>query len=141
MGSAMAGLTATLFVQLASMVGSPLGGWLPDSLRKRTPRGRLIMQAICVFGGAPFVVVCGLTQSVGWLVVALTPWGLFKGLYDANIFGSVFAVVRPEVRCASVGFMNGIGWLAGGRAAPLVIGIIGPSPGRSVAARSLHSCT
>ena len=51
-----------------------------------------------VFGGAPFVVLCGMTQSIGWLIVALTMWGLFKGLYDANIFASVFDVVRPEAR-------------------------------------------
>src|SRR5205823_6290138 len=42
---AMAGLTATIFVQLASMVGSPLGGWMADVLRKRTPGGRMIVQA------------------------------------------------------------------------------------------------
>jgi MFS family permease len=133
MGLAMAGLTATVFVQLASMVGSPLGGWLADTLRKLTPRGRLIVQAIGVFGGAPFVVVCGPTQSVAWLVVALTAWGLFKGLYDANIFASIFDVVRPEVRGAAVGFMNAIGWLAGGGSAPLVIAIIAQGHGLSVA--------
>ena len=30
MSLAMAGLTATIFVQLASMAGAPLGGWLAD---------------------------------------------------------------------------------------------------------------
>jgi hypothetical protein len=35
-----------LFVPAASMASLPLGGWLADSLGKRTPRGRLIMQAI-----------------------------------------------------------------------------------------------
>ena len=30
MGLAMSGLTATIFVQLASMVGAPIGGWLAD---------------------------------------------------------------------------------------------------------------
>ena len=30
MGLAMAGLTATIFVQLASMAGAPIGGWLAD---------------------------------------------------------------------------------------------------------------
>jgi MFS family permease len=121
---AMAGLTATVFVQLASMIGSPLGGWLADVVRQHTPGGRMIVQAIGVFGGAPFVVWCGTTRSVAGLILALTAWGLFKGLYDANIFASVFDVIRPEARGAAVGFMNMIGWLAGGGAAPLVIGYI-----------------
>lgn len=124
MGLAMAGLTATIFVQLASMAGAPIGGWLADTWRRRTPRGRLAVQTIGVFGGAPFVVLCGLTPSVGMLITALTMWGFFKGLYDANIFASVFDVVRPEARGTAAGFMNAVGWLAGGGSAPLVIGII-----------------
>jgi MFS family permease len=124
MGLAMAGLTATIFVQLASMAGAPVGGWLADTLRRRSPRGRMIVQMIGVLCGAPFVVLCGLTSSVGMLIVALTAWGFFKGLYDANIFASVFDVVRPEARGTAAGFMNAVGWLAGGGSAPIVIGII-----------------
>jgi sugar phosphate permease len=124
MGLAMAGLTATVFVQVASMVAAPLGGWLADTWRRRTPRGRMAVQAIGVLGGAPFVALCGLTPSVGVLIAALTAWGFFKGLYDANIFAAVFDVVRPEARGTAAGFMNAVGWLAGGGSAPLVIGII-----------------
>jgi MFS family permease len=124
MGLAMSGLTATLFVQLASMAGAPVGGWLADWWRRRTPRGRMAVQTIGMLGGAPFVVVCGLTRSVGTLIVALTLWGFFKGLYDANIFASVFDVVPPEARGRAAGFMNMIGWLAGGGSAPLVVGLI-----------------
>src|SRR3954471_2923332 len=79
---------------------------------------------IGVFGGAPFVAICGLTPSVGVLILALTVWGFFKGLYDANIFASVFDVVPPEARGTAAGFMNAVGWLAGGGSAPLVIGVI-----------------
>jgi MFS family permease len=121
---AMSGLTATMFVQLASMVGSPTGGWLADTLRRRTPRGRIAVQMIGVLGGAPFVMLCGLTPSVGTLIIALTAWGFFKGLYDANIFASAFDVVRPEARGSAAGFMNAVGWLGGGGTAPVVIGWI-----------------
>lgn len=121
---AMAGFTATVFVQLASMAGAPVGGWLADWMRRRTPGGRMLVQAFGVLCGAPFVVLCGMTQSVAWLVVALIGWGFFKGLYDANIFASVYDVVRPEARGTAAGFMNMIGWLAGGGTAPVVIGYI-----------------
>src|SRR5205823_12069578 len=43
---AMAGLTATIFVQVARLVGSPIGGWLADTLRRTQPGGRLMVQAI-----------------------------------------------------------------------------------------------
>ncbi len=124
MSLAMAGLGATLFVQVASMCAAPLGGYFADKLRSRTPGGRMLVQMIGVFGGAPFVLLCGLTDSVTWLVVALTFWGFFKGLYDANIFAAVYDVVRPEARGTAAGFMNAIGWLAGGGTAPIVIGVI-----------------
>ena len=121
---AMAGLTATIYVQLASMVGSPLGGWMADVLRRRHTGGRMAVQAAGVLCGAPFVVLCGATQSVVWLIVALTAWGFFKGLYDGNIFASMFDVIRPEARGTAAGFMNMVGWLGGGGTAPLVIAYI-----------------
>jgi MFS family permease len=124
MGLAMSGLTATVFVQLASMAGAPAGGWLADVWRRRSARGRMAVQTIGVLGGAPCVLVCGLTPSVATLVAALTTWGFFKGLYDANIFASVFDVVPAAARGRAAGFMNMIGWLAGGGSAPLVIGVI-----------------
>jgi MFS family permease len=124
MGLAMSGLTATVFVQLASMAGAPVGGWLADLWRRRSPRGRMAVQTVGVLGGAPFVVLCGMTASVATLVVSLTLWGFFKGLYDANIFASAFDVVPPEARGRTAGFMNMIGWLAGGGSAPIAIGVI-----------------
>jgi MFS family permease len=133
MSLAMAGLTATMFVQLASMLSAPLGGWFADSLRRRTPGGRMAVQMIGVFGGAPFVVLCGMTHSVAMLLVALTAWGFFKGLYDANIFASVYDVVRPEARGTAAGFMNMVGWLGGGGTAPIVIAYIAEGRGLGVA--------
>ncbi len=133
MGLAMAGLTATLFVQLASMAGATAGGWLADVWGRRSPRGRLAVQTIGVLGGAPFVVLCGLTSSVGTVIAALTFWGFFKGLYDANIFASAFEVVRPEARGTAAGFMNTVGWLAGGGSAPLIIGLVSERGGLGVA--------
>ncbi len=128
---ATAGLTATVFVQLASVAGSAGGGWLADFLHRRTPRGRVLVQAAGVFGGAPFVAICGMTQSLGLLVVALTAWGLCKGMYDSSIFASLFDVVRPEARGSASGLMNSVGWLGGGGAAPVVIGFIAQGHGLS----------
>lgn len=123
LGLAASGLTATLFVQLASMAGSPAGGWWADVLRKKMPGGRMLVQAIGLAAGAPFVVLCGWTRSVPLLIVALTAWGFFKGIYDANIFASIFDVIPAEARGRAAGLMNMTGWLGGG-IAPVAVGFV-----------------
>jgi MFS family permease len=133
---AMAGLTATIYAQLASMVGAPLGGWLADLLRRRTRAGRMLVQACGVLAGAPFVFLCGQTNSVAALVVALGAWGFFKGIYDANIFASLFDAIRPEAHGTAAGFMNMVGWLGGG-SAPVVIGLLAKHSDFSLAVSSV----
>jgi MFS family permease len=124
MGLGLAGLTATGYAQLASLVGAIVGGWLADRWRRAGPAGRILVQLAGVLGAAPFVVLCGTTDVLGWFIVALTGWGLFKGLYDANIFAAVFDVVRPEARGSVAGLMNMCAWLFGGAAGP-VVGALG----------------
>jgi MFS family permease len=131
MSLALAGLTATVYIQLVSMVGSPLAGWLADTLRKRTPGGRILVQAIGIFLEAPFAAWCALTGSTKWLIVSLIFWGLFKSFYEANIFASVFDVIRPEARGTATGFMNMMGWLAGGGTAPVIVGYLADRIGLS----------
>lgn len=120
---AMAGLAATVFAQVGSMTAAPIGGYIADRLRAKSVGGRMTVQAIGVLLGAPMVALCGLTGEIGWLLVALTGWGLFKGLYDANIFASMYDVIPPNARGSAAGLMNTVGWLGGGTA-PLLIGIV-----------------
>jgi sugar phosphate permease len=128
---AVAGLSATLFVQLASMCGSPLGGWLADAMQKKRLGGRIVVQSAALFCGAPFVLICSQTRSAGVLAASLIAWGLFKGLYDANIFASMFDVIPAEARGTAAGVMNMIGWLCGGGLAPVTVGYLSQSVGLS----------
>jgi MFS family permease len=123
LGLAASGLTATLLVQLSSMAGAPAGGWWADVLRRKMPSGRMLVQAIGLAAGAPFVVLCGWTRSVPLLIVALTAWGFFKGIYDANIFAAIFDVMPAEARGRAAGLMNMVGWLGGG-VAPVAVGFV-----------------
>ncbi|MGH9632851.1 MAG: MFS transporter [Bryobacteraceae bacterium] len=125
---AAAGLIATLFAQAASMAGSPLGGWLADSLRVRAAGGRIYVQAVAALCAVPFVFLCGAASELTLAILALAFWGLFKGFYDANIWASLFDVVRPEARGRAVGLMNMVGWLGGGTA-PLIIGYLAQTRG------------
>lgn len=111
---AMAGLEATVYIQLASMVGAGLSGILADRWRARRPGGRILAQALGAALGAPFIFLCGFTTDKLILVGAMTAFGLCKGLYDGNIWASLYDVVPASRRASAVGLMNMIAWLGGG---------------------------
>ncbi|MBI5095646.1 MAG: MFS transporter [Candidatus Hydrogenedentes bacterium] len=129
---ARAGLIATMPLQLASMLGSPAGGLLADKFRIKTRRGRVLVQLVGVLCGIPFVYVSGaanLSSGFPLLIGALAGWGLFKGIYDSNIFASVYDVIRPELRGMTAGFMNLFAWAGGGAIAPILAGAVAEKQG------------
>jgi predicted MFS family arabinose efflux permease len=133
---AAAGLGATFYAQVSSMIGSALGGWLADALLGRLLGGRILVQAFGVLGAAPFVYLCGGASSETGLLLALAAWGFFKGIYDANIFAAVFDVVPAEARGTTAGFMNLLGW-AGGAPGSLVVGYLARTRGLGSAISSV----
>ena len=84
--------------------------------------GRIRVQSLGLILGAPFVFLAGWSDSFSMLVASLVAAGLCKGIYDANIFASLFDVVRPEDRGTAAGLMNSVGW-TGGFLAPVAVGL------------------
>jgi MFS family permease len=105
------------------MVGAVLGGIAADRFRRRLPGGRILTQSLGLILGAPFIYACGMTREIGYLIPAMTAFGFCKGLYDANIWASLFDVVPPARRASAVGLMNMIGWFGGGFGS-LMIGVV-----------------
>lgn len=120
MSLSMAGLNATFYLQMASVLGVISGGFLADKLVKTYRGGRMMAQSIGLIMGVPFIFLAGWTLSIPILILALIGFGYFKGLYDANIWASLHDVVKPKNRATAVGFMNSIGWFGGG-IAPIAI--------------------
>jgi MFS family permease len=81
---AMAGISATVYLQIASVLGVLSGGILADRLAKANRGGRMLTQAIGLTLGVPFIFLAGWTLSVPVVIVALAGFGYFKGLYDAT---------------------------------------------------------
>jgi MFS family permease len=120
---AVAGVTGTIFIQLASAIGAPLSGYLSDRLAQWHPGGRMMLQAGGLLLGSGFVFLSGTTRDLGTLMLAMTLFGFCKGFYDANIFASIYDVVHPRARATAAGIMNAVGWI-GGAMAPTIIGWI-----------------
>jgi MFS family permease len=120
-------IVASLFMPSANLVGALCGGVLADRAAGRAG-GRIRVQAAGLLLGAPFVFLVGSAGSIPVLIVALIGIGLCKGVYDANIFASVYDVIPAEVRGTAAGLMNTVGWV-GGSLAPLAIGLAGDRSG------------
>ena len=114
MALAKAAFVSTFYQQMASVVGSTLGGALADRARRRHPGGRILTQALGALFGIPFIYLAGLTTSSHELIVYLTLIGLAKGVYDANIWASMYDVVHPTRRATMLGLANMIGWFGAG---------------------------
>ncbi|MDR3409492.1 MAG: MFS transporter [Formivibrio sp.] len=120
MSLSMAGVNATIYLQAASVGGVLLGGVLADLLARKDRGGRMRTQAFGLLAGMPFLFLTGWTLSVQVLILGMIGFGFCKGIYESNIWASLYDVVRPERRATAVGIMNSLGWLGGG-VAPLAI--------------------
>jgi MFS family permease len=122
-----AGVVSGLALWVPCMAGSIVGGLWADRWRLKAPGGRILSQAFGMILGAPFIVVAGLSGDLSsghaaplWIaVIALVGFGFFKGVYDANIWASMYDVVPPARRGTTLGIANMLGWAGAGIAAPV----------------------
>jgi MFS family permease len=125
MSLAMAGLNGTAYLQIASVAGVVSGGVLADGVarQRRGARGaRMKVQALGLFCGVPFLFLSGWVTATAAALAAMIGFGLFKGVYDSNLWAALYDVVPIERRGSALGAMNSMGWL-GGAAAQLSIGL------------------
>jgi len=113
---AVAGFSATAYMQLASVVGVLVGGLLADRFVQRLRGGRMLTQGIGLLCGFPFLLLSGWAASLPLLAFALLCFGFCKGMYDANIWASLYDTIPVHRRGFAAGLMNSIGWLGGGLA-------------------------
>ena len=134
MSLSMAGLSGAAYLQVASVVGVVSGGALADRRvrRRRSDRGaRMSVQALGLFCGVPFLLLSGFAATIATVLAAMIGFGLFKGVYESNLWAALYDVTPIERRGAALGIMNSLGWL-GGAAAQLSIGLASERFGMSL---------
>jgi len=120
MNLGQAGFSSTAYLQTASVAGVLLGGFLGDYATARRSGGRQIVQAGGLLLGVPFLFLVGSASYATGLIVGLIGFGFSKGIYDANMWASLYDVVPVSNRGIAAGTMNSLGWLGGG-VAPIAI--------------------
>jgi MFS transporter, Spinster family, sphingosine-1-phosphate transporter len=118
-GQGQAGVSATLFWQVAAIVGAFVGSWLADRWMQKTDRGRIYVSAIGMALIIPAMFGVGYAPQTGmlWVAVAfLILFGLGWGFFDSNNMPSLCQIARPELRATGYGLMNLVSISAGGLA-------------------------
>ena len=107
LGQGKAGMSAILYVQIASLIGVVIGGSLADRWMRKTPRGRIFTSAIGMMLFLPALFSVG---NAGTLGVFGFGWGFF----DCNNMPILCQIARPEWRATGYGLMNLVSISCGG---------------------------
>jgi MFS transporter, Spinster family, sphingosine-1-phosphate transporter len=101
-----AGLSATGYIQVASLIGVVLGGVVADWWMRRTARGRIFTSALGVLLLAPALLGLGWAGSLPAAIGFMILFGLGWGFFDCNNMPILCQIARPEHRATGYGFMN-----------------------------------
>jgi MFS transporter, Spinster family, sphingosine-1-phosphate transporter len=113
-GQGQAGVSATLYVNLASLAGAFAGGWAADRLMRRTIRGRILISALGMTLFIPALFGVGNSTSLLMAVLFLVVFGIGWGFFDCNNMPILSQIVRPELRATGYGIMNLVSISCGG---------------------------
>ena len=116
-GQGLAGVSATIYWQVAAIVGALGGGWLADRWMRKTSRGRIFVSAIGMSLIVPAMFGVGYAPQTGLLWVAvgfLILFGLGWGFFDSNNMPILCQIARPELRATGYGIMNLVSISCGG---------------------------
>ncbi len=108
-GQGKAGVSATLYWQVAAIFGAVIGGSLADRWMRRSNRGRIHVSAIGMAMIVPAMFGVGFSPQTGHLSVAiafLILFGLGWGFFDCNNMPILCQIARPDLRATGYGLMN-----------------------------------
>jgi MFS family permease len=115
-GQGKAGVAATLYWQVAAIVGALAGGALADHWMRHTARGRIRVSALGMCCIIPAILGLGHAGTLTVAILFLVLFGLGWGFFDCNNMPILCQIVRPELRATGYGIMNFVSISCGGLA-------------------------
>jgi MFS family permease len=116
-----AGMSATCYIQFASLAGVFLGGVIADWWMRKTHRGRIFTSALGVLLLVPALLALGYAWTLPVAIAAMILFGLGWGFFDCNNMPILCQIARPEHRATGYGFMN-LAAISTGGGATVVLG-------------------
>ena len=113
----VAGVSATLYWQVAAIFAALLGGWLADRWMLKTSRGRIYVSALGMVFIIPALFGVGNAASLNSLplaLISLVLFGIGWGFFDCNNMPILSQIVGPNLRATGYGVMNLVSISCGG---------------------------
>jgi sugar phosphate permease len=115
-GQGQAGVAATLYWQVAAIVGAFIGGWLADHWMTKNIRGRIYVSAIGMSLIVPAIFGVGNASTLFMAVAFLVLFGIGWGFFDGNNMPILCQIVPAQQRATGYGIMNFVSISCGGLA-------------------------
>ncbi len=116
LGQGEAGISATLWVTLASLAGVLLGGMLADLLMRKSLKGHIFVSAFGMCLCVPALFGIGYAPSLEVAIAFLILFGLGWGFFDTNNMPILCQIVPARFRATGYGLMNLVSITVGGLA-------------------------
>lgn len=133
-----AGFTSMFFMFGFAFVGILVSGRLSDYFALKRKKSFFKIQALGMILGAPFLIVTGLSATPAMAFTGIAAYGFFRGVYDANIYASLYSVIEPKFRASATGMMLLLAFSAGS-IAPYLLGVLKTTVGLSLTIAWLSS--
>ncbi|MDO4575993.1 MAG: MFS transporter [Planctomycetia bacterium] len=119
----IAGFNATFWHHLLAYISVFVAAGISDYLSRKVLNIRMQMEFLGLLLGTPFIWWMGAADSLLWVYVALAGFGLFRGVYDSNLFAAMFDVIEPQYRATASGLMLSFAFIIGSFS-PVVLAMV-----------------
>lgn len=109
-----AGLSATGYVNVASLLGMVIGGAWADRWSRTNPRARILVPIIGLCVAAPGILLASTTTLLPVALGALVCYGLARSFTDANMMPILCQIADPRYRATGYGVLNFFACVVGG---------------------------
>ncbi len=118
-----AGFQSVAWHHIFGYLGLLMAGVLSDRWSVKYPRFRLLSMGFALAMCAPWIYLSATLDSAFAVYCALATFGLFRGIYDANLFAAIFDCVENRLRSTVTGLVVACAYTVGA-VAPLLMGVL-----------------
>jgi len=131
-----AGFSSMFYHHVSAFIGVMIAGKFSDKLAVKNKVSRLRIQAWALLLGVPFIILMGMATTLPMVYVGLSVFGFFRGMYDSNIYASLYSVIEERIRASVSASMIMFAYVVGSFA-PAILGYIKPIIGLTMGLSSL----